>query len=113
MDDDIAKWLIGISWNRQLWSQGSTSPEKCREVAAELRRLGAIEASLTEPTDEMVWAVCNNADSPRDGCLHCPAEEEIEHYGKGTRGCRMLAEGQIKALATAVLSNGKGPDTHG
>lgn len=31
-------------------------------------------------------------------CLRCPAWEPIEHYGKGKRGCRALAEDPFRIV---------------
>lgn len=75
------------------------------------KAIAAIEATLREPTDAMVWASCNyfkklaaclhTGKEPKP-CQRCPASVETD-YGPGQQACRGFAEEYIEHVFNAAL----------
>lgn len=53
---------------------------------------GHAVAAPREPTDEILWAICENSEARMDfGCRKCPSLV-MTSEGEGTQGCRLIAE---------------------
>lgn len=71
----------------------------------------------TEPSQEMVWAICpytrsnQHAIKGDNRCLHCPRYEEDPDYGLMSRGCYVMAAEACRivfAMQAREKTNGHG-----